>query len=286
MTTVDVDVFTDPTCPWAYSAEPARRRLEWLYGDGLALRPRMIVLAEDPAALEAKGLTPRRLVGAFTRIQAEHGMPIDPRERPRLAASILACRAVVAARLHAPEAEARVLRELRIAILGRAELADDPAVVLAAGERAGLDGDALAGWLEDPAVEAALREDMAAARAPGPAARALDHKLAPAGDGRRYSAPSLVVHGPGGSRLEAPGFQPVAVYEALVANAAPQLERRAEPEGVEEVLAWAGEPLATAEVAAVLGVDRPAARARLEEAGARPSAVGADAFWALAPVAA
>ncbi len=283
--TVDAEVFTDPSCPFAYSAEPARRRLEWLYGDQLALRPRMIVLAEDPAELEAKGLTPARLVAGFTRLQAEHGMPIDLSERPRLAASVHACRAVVAARLHAPEAEARVLRELRIAIMGGA-LADEPAVVLAAGERAGLDPDELAVWLEDPAVEAALREDAEAARTPGPAARALDHKLGQAGDRRRYTAPSYVFHGPGGARLEAPGFQPVAVYEALVANLAPQLERRADPEDVAEVLAWAGEPLATAEVAAVLGVDRETAHARLEEAGAQPTPLGADAFWALAPVAA
>jgi hypothetical protein len=25
--------FTDPGCPWAWSAEPVRRRLDWLYGE-------------------------------------------------------------------------------------------------------------------------------------------------------------------------------------------------------------------------------------------------------------
>ena len=32
MAEVHITEFTDPGCPWAYSAEPARRRLNWLYG--------------------------------------------------------------------------------------------------------------------------------------------------------------------------------------------------------------------------------------------------------------
>ena len=32
---VCITEFTDPGCPWAYSAEPFRRRLNWLYGDAL-----------------------------------------------------------------------------------------------------------------------------------------------------------------------------------------------------------------------------------------------------------
>lgn len=30
MADVRVTEFTDPACPWAWSAEPFRRRLEWL----------------------------------------------------------------------------------------------------------------------------------------------------------------------------------------------------------------------------------------------------------------
>ncbi len=40
-------------------------------------------------------------------------------------------------------------------------------------------------------------------------------------------------------------------YETAVANLAPELARRPRPANAEEVLAWAGEPLATAEVALV-----------------------------------
>jgi hypothetical protein len=33
MAAVRIVEYTDPACPWAYSAEPGRRRLDWLYGD-------------------------------------------------------------------------------------------------------------------------------------------------------------------------------------------------------------------------------------------------------------
>ena len=35
---VCITEYTDPGCPWAYSAEPFRRRLTWLYGDRLEWR--------------------------------------------------------------------------------------------------------------------------------------------------------------------------------------------------------------------------------------------------------
>ena len=41
-----VTLFTDPACPFAFSAEPVRMRLRWHYGDGLTWRLRMIVLSE------------------------------------------------------------------------------------------------------------------------------------------------------------------------------------------------------------------------------------------------
>ena len=32
---MDVTLFTDPACPFAFSAEPVRRQLQWHYGDQL-----------------------------------------------------------------------------------------------------------------------------------------------------------------------------------------------------------------------------------------------------------
>src|SRR5690606_33447786 len=134
---------------------------------------------------------------------------------------------------------------------------DDDATIAAAAREAGIDPDMLERWLADPAVEEALRADMKQARTPGPAALALGHKLASTPDGgMRYTAPSLVfTRRSDGATLEAPGFQPSLAYEVAVANLAPELERREAPASVAELLAWAGEPLATREVAEVLGVD-------------------------------
>lgn len=45
-------------------------------------------------------------------------------------------------------------------------------------------------------------------------------------------------------------------------------------------MAWAGEPLATQEVAVVCGLSRDEARAELERV-AEPEALGSDALWSL-----
>ena len=60
--------FTDPGCPWAWSAEPFRRRLQWLYGDAIAWQRRMVVLADSAGEYEDKGFTPEFLSKAFRSI--------------------------------------------------------------------------------------------------------------------------------------------------------------------------------------------------------------------------
>jgi hypothetical protein len=194
-------------------------------------------------------------------------------------ATVHACRAVVAARLRDPGHEAALLRRLRMRAMA-GYMIDEPGVIALCAREAGLDPMMLfRAAADDPAVEVALREDMAAARAPSVASLALDHKLAAAGElGYRYTCPSYEIERVGGSwpRFDVPGFQPVEVYEAAIANLAPELERRPAPESVEEVLAWAGEPLAAAEVAAICGVT-------LAEADAELAAVGQvrDGWWSV-----
>jgi predicted DsbA family dithiol-disulfide isomerase len=272
--------FTDPACPFAFSAEPGRLKLNWLYGDQIEWRPRMVVLSESPHDYEAKGFTLDRQVEALEEIQRRYGMPIDPRRRPRMIATVHACRAVVAARLHAPEHERALLRRLRIRGMA-GELIDDPGVIALCAHEAGLDPMMVFRAADgDPSVEVALREDMAAARAPSFASLALDHKLAAAGElGFRYTCPSYEIErtsGGGWPRFDVPGFQPVEVYEAAIANLAPELDRRAAPESVEEVLAWAGEPLAAAEVAAICGIGLEEAHAELAHVG-----VAQGGWWSL-----
>ena len=63
-------------------------------------------------------------------------MPIDPAPYPRPASSEPACRAVVAAQLHAPEHAEALLRRLRVRVM-TGGLLDDPELLAAAARDAG-----------------------------------------------------------------------------------------------------------------------------------------------------
>jgi predicted DsbA family dithiol-disulfide isomerase len=280
MAEVCITEFTDPGCPWAYSAEPFRRRLSWLYGDRLEWKTRLVGLAATPEEYTERGFTPAKQAAALAKIAREQEMPIDTRERPRMAATIPACRAVVAARLHAPEAERPLLRRLRVRCFA-GELLDEPATIAGAAGDAGLDPAELDRWCEGDDVAAALAEDMAIARQPMPAARVLDSKLANWSGGRRYTCPSYeITRTADGVRIAVPGFQPFAAYDVVTANLVPGLDRREPPETVEEVLAWTGTPLATKEVAVVCDISFAEARERLGRVAVEEH-VGADGFWTL-----
>jgi predicted DsbA family dithiol-disulfide isomerase len=264
---LDVELFTDPACPFAFSAEPIRQRLRWHYGDGLRWKETMIVLTREPGEAE-------KLAQGAAGLQRRFGMPIAPAPHPRPASSEPACRAVVGARLHAPERAQALLRRLRVRVM-QGGLLDDPALIDGAAADAGLDPPTLASWCATADVAAALEADVAAARSPLPAARALDHKLGGPAHERRYTAPSYVIDG-----VAIPGFNPVETYEAVIANCDPDLPRRRKPESVRELIAWAGTPLATAEVALVMQVDIEAARDALSSV-ARWERAGADGYWTL-----
>lgn len=280
-TKVRLHHFTDPACPWAFSAERQRLRLRWLYGDQLEWDTRMVVLSEVPNP----DFTPELLAGWRRTLQERFGMPIAWSPPPEVTASVDACRAVVAARDHAEDRGEALLRRLRVLTFVGLAL-DDPRVIDRAATEAGLDTARLRGWMAEPEAEAALREDMRAARSPSPAARAQDHKLAGPPEERRYTCPSYelervapaVQDTPSAQRVDLPGFQPIESYEAAIANLAPELERRPDPEDAREVLAWAPFPLATAEVAAICARPLPDVREELVHVG-RFEAAGADGYW-------
>jgi hypothetical protein len=161
-------------------------------------------------------------------------------------------------------------------------LLDDPELIAAAARDAGLDPAQLEEWCTHDDVLRALQADVEAARSPAPAARALDHKLGGPKERRRYTAPTYVVARADGAATPVviPGFNPIEAYETAIANLAPELARRPKPARVADVLAWAGEPLATAEVALVMQLDREQARAALTQV-ATPHAAGADFYWTL-----
>lgn len=268
---IDITLYTDPACPFAFSAEPARLRLRWHYGDGLRWRLTMIVLTLEPGEAE-------KLAGGAPGLQARYGMPIRPFAFARPASSEPACRAVVAARLNAPDTEARLLRGLRVRAMSGG-LLDDPQLIDAAARDAGLDPEQLRAWSAEAATDEALTRDIAAAREPSAAARALDHKLGGPPDGRRYTAPSYELTSAQASICLA-GFNPVEVYEAAIANLEPGLTRRPPPETVAEVLEWADAPLATAEIVQIMQQPEAEVRAHLA-ASALATPAGADMYWTL-----
>jgi hypothetical protein len=181
----------------------------------------------------------------------------------------------VAVRLHAPAQVDALLRGIRIRVM-QTGLIDDPGLIAAAASDAGVDPDQLARWSGSEAVTTALECDATAAREPLPAARALDHKLGGPRGQRRYTAPTYLIAG-----YVVPGFNPIEAYEAVIANRAPDLPRRAAPADVNELLRWSPYPLATAEIALIMQTSLDQARDALTGTAAWHPA-GADGYWTLA----
>jgi 2-hydroxychromene-2-carboxylate isomerase len=284
--------FTDPGCPWAYSASPAHSVLRWRFGAQLDWRLVLIGLTEDHQQYVARGYTPVRSAQGYKRFR-RFGMPFGGQPRERMTATGRACRLIIAARLADGEAELTVFRALQLAQFTSTALLDTDA-----GLRDALrpvedrvDAGALVAALDDPAVEAAYQEDRALARTA--AGRPIDVQGRAADtDGLvRYTAPSVIFTDPGGASLEVGGFQPLEAYDTALANLAPDLERRPPATDAVDVVAALPHAPTTREVAACMAgnldpVDDDAAEAALiEAAGAgrvRREAVGSGALWHLA----
>ena len=290
---ITTTLYNDPACPWAYSERPALRVLEWRYGAQLDWRLVVIGLTESAAQYESRGYTPVR--GALGQLRfRRYGMPFSPAPKARISATARACRAVVAARVSAPELEFVVFRALQLANFTTPLLLDDDAQLERVLRQVpGLDAAGVIGALDSPEVTAAYERDRAAARQAAGTAAELQGKTASTDGPVRYTAPSVVFERDG-RQLIAGGFQPVEAYDVLIANLDPQLERRPAPDGAAPLLEFFGEGLTTQEVAALLASgndapDRVAAERALIELVAAGEAVrcplGDDALW-LSPVAA
>ncbi len=271
-------IYTDPGCPFGFNAQRQEAQLLWHYGDALEITRRMIVLVEKSSSFEERGLSREMVSANANRLRSLYGMPMLTEPRERLAATIDACRAYVGARMHHPEHANRLLRALRRRAFSDGEPLDDLGTLRAAAGDAGITPDALEAWLGDDQVEAAVRADMADTRAPLPEALALPHRLSRSDGKLRYSTASAVFERDD-RRVVMAGFQPFAVYEVAMANVAPDVPRRAPAETVDELLAWAQYPLATAEVAELRGIGLDAARTELERSGARFAPSAQDGYW-------
>jgi predicted DsbA family dithiol-disulfide isomerase len=269
---IQITMFTDPACPFAFSAEPVRLALTWRYGDALQWRLRMIVLTLEPGEGD-------KLAEGAPGLQRRYGMPIAPHPYPRPFSSEPACRAVVAVREYCGQAAAeRLLRGLRVRAMAGG-LLDDERLIRSAGTEAGVYPSDLRRWSASARTEAALRADIAAARDPSPGAAALDHKLGGPRRERRYTAPSYELTARERS-ISVPGFNPAEVYETAIANLAPDARRREPPSDVGELLRWTEVPLATAEVVEIMQQPEQQVRDLLAQV-AHPRPAGADMYWSL-----
>ena len=284
---VDVLHLTDPGCPWAWSASPAIAALRWRFGEGLRWRHAMIGLTERAEQYEQRGYDPLKSAIGYHRFR-RYGMPFAPHVKSRVSATSPACRTVVAARLRYPELEWWTLRALQVAQFTTPGRLEDADVRRAALERFELPVDGLVDAIDDADVVAAYEADRALARSAAGTPAEVQNRTAATDGPVRYTAPSLVFEFEG-QRLFAGGFQPVEVYDVLLAHLAPQLPRRGAPLTVAELLDEFPEGVFTAEAAAILCPhhleipDVPGAEARLLEAVAAGVArridVGDSALW-------
>ncbi len=249
---IDVTHFTDPGCPWAYSAAPALTTLRWRYGEQLRWTFVMIGLTESADQYAARGYTPTRSAMGLSRFR-RFGMPFQITPKPRLSATAPACRGIVATRMAAPEHEDAALRALQFAQFTTTGTLDDPETLRSAlGSISGLDADAVVARIDEAEVVAVYESDRSRAREATGSPTEFQGRAANTDGKVRYTAPSLVFQGPDGRHLEAGGFQPIEAYDVVIANLDPGLERRPPADDPVDVLSAFPYALTTAEVAAVM----------------------------------
>ena len=270
MQRIAVTHFSDPGCPWAYSASPAFATLRWRYGDQLDWRLVLIGLTEQAQQYVDRGYTPLRSARSYRSFRAR-GMPFSttPKEQD-------------------PALGDAAFRALQLAQFTTMLVLDDDADLERALEAVvGLDPHEIVARIDDPEVVAAYERDRAGARTAAGSPTELQGKAAATDGPVRYTAPSLLFERDG-QVLEAGGFQPIEAYDVVIANLDPTLDRRDAPADPTEALE--GEPLGlvTAEVAAIMrrrndGPDPQTAEDALLEAVYRGDAVrygiGNDALW-------
>ena len=290
MARVRVLHFTDPGCPWAWSARPAHARLRWRYGNQLDWQLVAIGLSEDTERYRAAGRTPESAVRGWSMFRARFGMPFVLEPKSRLAATTRACRALVAVRDRDPahaEAALRALQRLQFAATGLLDDDDDLRAALAGVP--GVDAAAAVAAIDDPATVASYQRDRALTRGAEGSPTHAQNRHSVSDGPIRYTAPSLVFEHEDGRRIEAGGFQPYEAYDLVLANLDPALERRPPPETALSVLEAFPDGLATAEVASVLrpselvDADHGAAESELASLAAAGRVtrepLGQDAFW-------
>jgi protein-disulfide isomerase-like protein with CxxC motif len=285
--------FSDPHCPWAYSASPAHAVLRWRFGSQLDWRLVMIGLSEGPERYVQSGYTPERSAQGFRTFGRRFGMPFGGQPRSRMTGTGTACRVVVAARLQGgPEAELAVFRALALAQFTSTLLLDDREDLVKALAPLGgaVDAAALVAALDSEEAETAYQADRAESRTAAGSPTEAQGREANTDGAVRYTAPSIIFTTEDGASLEVGGFQPVEAYDTALANLDTSLERRPAAEDPVEVLRSLPYAPVTREVAACMTtnlgeLDEDATERALIAAAAagtvRREALGTSALWHL-----
>jgi protein-disulfide isomerase-like protein with CxxC motif len=284
--------FSDPHCPWAYSASPAHAVLRWRFGGQLDWRLVLIGLSEGPERYIKAGYTPTRSAQGYRTFGRRFGMPFGGQPRERVTGTGLACRLVVAARLAQPEAEFTVFRALQLAQFTTTALLDEPAGLRAALQpvAGAVDVEALISALDSEAVETAYQEDRALSRTAEGRPIHAQGREANTDGAVRYTAPSVIFTHSDGRSLEVGGFQPLESYDTALANLDVALERRPPATDPVDVLRALPYAPVTREVAACMAgnldeVDDTATELALIAAAGeglvRREPVGDGALWHL-----
>lgn len=287
---IEATLYTDAGCPWAYSANPALRVLEWRFRDQLSWRLVMIGLREEASEAAVRTYDPERALARYRVFETRYGMPFGLSAKERPSGTGRGCRAVIAAALLEPGSEWRVFRALQLAhFTSSLYLDDSESIRESLRAQPGIDADDIAARIDDDEIVDEYERQQAEARSAAGTPAEAQGKTATA-DGRvRFTAPTLVFRR-GDDVGVAGGWQPLLAYDTVVANLDPALGRVPAPGSPDELLDFFPDGLTTAEVALLLAdgpdpvPDREGAEAMLSqlvsEGRATRTALGSDAVWA------
>jgi protein-disulfide isomerase-like protein with CxxC motif len=286
---IEVTLYTDAGCPWAYSANPALRVLEWRFREQLSWRLVMIGLREEASEAAVRTYDPERALGRWRVFEERYGMPFATEPKARPSGTGRGCRAVVAASLLEPGSEWVVFRALQLRNFTSSLYLDDAESIREClRDVPGVNADAIADRLDDADVVAEYERQRAEARSAGGTPAEAQSKTATSDGDVRFTAPSIVFRRDG-ENAYAGGWQPLLSYDTVLANLAPKLERVPAPDTPESLFELFPGGLTTAEVAQLLayGSDPVPDRESAEEALSALTAAGAisrvpfgsDALW-------
>jgi predicted DsbA family dithiol-disulfide isomerase len=266
--------YTDPACPWSWSAEPAVRKLMVEFGDNVSWTYVMGGLARDYTKSPGG---PEALSAHWLDVADRGGMPIDPRlwRDAAISSSYPACMAVKAAAEQADDGGYRYLRVLREGLMCFRRKLDTTEALVEEARRGRLDVERFRLSAASNAILEAFGDDLEEVRDPPEGA------VVTAG---RISFPSVLFVGEDGSRGGAWEFRSYSELRAA-AEAAGAVPTGEQPPGVLGALRRFG-TMATAEVAAVCELNGPRAEAELwrlaTEWQVRPVRVVTGELWELA----